>query len=144
MAKNNIIKKESEFPVDQIEVRVRYAETDQMGVVYYANYLVWFEIARTEYFRKLGLNYTDLEKGGVYLVVAESNCAYKSPVRYDDLVRIVTGLNYVKASSIEFRYELFSDDRLIASGRTAHVFVNRKKRPIRVPPGVRHMLGLKE
>jgi len=144
VAKNDVIKKSDAFPVGQIEVRVRYAETDQMGVVYYANYLVWFEIARTEYFRRLGLNYTDLEKRGIYLVVAESNCAYKSPVKYDDLIRITTSLNYVKASSIEFRYELFSDNRLIAKGRTAHVFVNRKKKPVRVPVDVRHMIGLKE
>lgn len=114
-----------------------------MGVVYYANYLVWFEVARTEYFRKLGIQYTALEKKGAYLVVAESNCVYKAPVVYDDLIRIATRLNYVKASSMEFGYEVFLADKLVATGRTAHVFVNREKRPVRVPSEVIKALNKK-
>jgi len=137
-------KTQAKFPVEEIELRVRYAETDQMGVVYYANYLVWFEIARTEYFRKLGLQYTEMEKKGIYLVVAESNCKYKSSVSYDDLIRIKTGLNYVKSSSLEFAYEVTSGKRVIATGRTVHVFVNREMKPVRVPGAVFKTLKIEE
>lgn len=132
------------FPVDKIELRVRYAETDQMGVVYYANYLVWFEVARTEYFRKLNIPYSDLEKKGIYLVVAESNCKYKSSVKYDDMIHVITRLNYVKASSLEFGYEIFQKDTLIATGRTAHVFINKKKKPIRIPLEIARVLKIKD
>jgi acyl-CoA thioester hydrolase len=126
----------SPFPVDEITMRVRYAETDQMGVVYYANYLVWFEVARTEYFRRRGVRYSDLEHKGVYLMVAESHCRYKASVRYDDQVRIATRVTYVKASSLEFEYEIFMDQKLIATGSTIHVFVNQERKPVKIPAEV--------
>jgi len=135
---------EKKFPVDKIELRVRYAETDQMGVVYYANYLVWFEVARTEYFRKLNILYSGLEKKGIYLVVAESNCKYKSSVKYDDMIHVITRLNYVKASSLEFGYEIFQRNKLIATGRTTHVFINRRRKPIRIPLEVIRVLKIKD
>ena len=129
------------FPSHEIALRVRYAETDQMGVVYYANYLVWFEVARTEYFRALGIQYSDLEKKGIYLVVAESRCAYKAPLKYDDSIRIVTRLNYIKTGSLEFEYKVFLENRIVATGSTTHVFVNKSKRPIRIPPEVIEVLN---
>jgi len=138
----NMVKEK--FPVDKIELKVRYAETDQMGVVYYANYLVWFEVARTEYFRKLNVLYSDLEKKGIYLVVAESNCKYKASVKYDDAICVRTRLNYVKAGSLEFGYEIFQGDKLVATGRTAHVFINRKRKPIRIPLEVARVLKIKD
>jgi acyl-CoA thioester hydrolase len=121
------------FPIDELTLRVRYAETDQMGVVYYANYLVWFEVARTEYFRRRGVRYSDLERKGIYLMVAESHCRYKAPVRYDDHLRIVTTITYVKASSLEFSYQIFLDQKLIATGSTVHVFVNQERKPVKIP-----------
>jgi len=130
-----------EFPVKEIKVRVRYAETDQMGVVYYANYLVWFEVARTEYLRALGVQYTGLEKKGIYLVVAESNCKYKAPLKYDDHITIETVVNYLKASSLEFGYKVFLGKKLMALGRTAHVFVKRNGRPTRIPEEVIKAVG---
>ena len=131
---------EKRFPEDEVTMRVRYAETDQMGVVYYANYLVWFEVARTEYLRKLGIQYTDLEKKGIYLIVAESHCRYKAPVKYDDQIRVKTTINYAKASSLEFAYEVFFGEKVIALGRTAHVFVGRNKKHIKIPLEVKEKL----
>jgi len=125
-----------DFKFHETTIRVRYSETDQMGVVYYANYLVWFEVARTEYFRNLGMEYSGLEKKGIYLVVAEANCRYKAPLKYDDQIRIVTILSYIKSSSLGFTYEIFLGDRLIATGSTTHVFVNKEKKPVKIPPEV--------
>ena len=118
----------------ETEIRVRYKETDNMGVVYYSNYLVWFEIARTEYFRKLlGIVYRDLEDRGMYLMVAEVNCKYKSPARYDDLIRAQAWISELKNSSLKFEYKLFIGEQLIATGDSVHVFTNKLGRPVRVP-----------
>ena len=130
-----------DFKFHETTIRVRYAETDQMGVVYYANYLVWFEVARTEYFRNLGIEYSGLEKKGIYLVVAEANCRYKAPLKYDDQIRMVTILSYIKSSSLGFKYEIFLGDRLIAIGSTTHAFVNKEKKPVKIPPEVFQALG---
>ena len=130
-----------DFKFHETTIRVRYAETDQMGVVYYANYLVWFEVARTEYFRNLGIEYSGLEKKGIYLVVAEANCRYKVPLKYDDQIRMVTILSYIKSSSLGFKYEIFLGDRLIAIGSTTHAFVNKEKKPVKIPPEVFQALG---
>lgn len=129
------------YPTQEISLRVRYAETDQMGVVYYGNYFVWFEVSRTEYLRKLGLRYSDLEKKGIYLVVAEANCRYKKPVKYDDLIRIVTRINYIKTSALEFAYEVYCGSALIATGSTVHVFVDKDKKPIRIPSDVTNVFS---
>ena len=95
-------------------IRVRYAETDQMGVVYYANYLVWMEVGRVEYCRSLGINYHELEiDAGVFLAVAEANCRYHYPARYDQEVVVKTWIAASHPRMVEFRYEL----RLADSGR---------------------------
>jgi acyl-CoA thioester hydrolase len=88
------------------EVRVRYAETDQMGVAYHTNYLVWCEIGRTEYMRRLGLPYAALERQGVFLAVAEAQVRYRAPARYDDIVRIRTRIERLQTRAVTFAYEL--------------------------------------
>lgn len=108
-------------------VRVRYAETDQMGVVYYANYLVWFEIGRVELLRSLGLAYSNMEKDhGLVLPVIESNCRYRAPAKYDDEILIETQPSLVRGSVIKFSYRILrknagSDPQLLAEGETVHV-----------------------
>lgn len=121
------------------EIRVRYQETDAMGVVYYANYLVWFEVVRTEYLRSMGVVYTELEKKGFYLMVANLSCQYKSPARYDDLVRIETWVPEIKNSSMKFAYKLFVGERLVATGDSVHVFTNKSGKPVRIPDEVRSL-----
>ena len=130
--------------IRETHIRVRYQETDNMGVVYYANYLVWFEIARSEYFRSLGISYREMEKRGLYMMVASASCVYKSPSQYDDVVHIQTWILEVRNTSMKFAYKLFVGDRVIATGETAHVFTDRSKKPVRVPEEVRNMTMKKE
>ena len=122
------------------EIRVRYEETDNMGVVYYGNYFTWFEVARTEYLRALGVSYREMEKEGTYLMVAQASCRYRSPARYDDLVRIESWISEIKSSSLKFGYKLFVQDRLIATGDSVHVFTNKSARPIRIPQGFKAVI----
>ena len=119
----------------EYETRVRYAETDRMGISYYANYFVWFEAARTEYFRALGFVYSEFEKQGVFLPVAEAQCRYIGPSSYDDLLTIRTVVSQIRQSSIRFEYQVLKnkDTKPIATGYTIHVFSNRNLKPIRIP-----------
>ncbi|MDP3920898.1 MAG: thioesterase family protein [Candidatus Omnitrophota bacterium] len=122
------------------EYRVRYSDTDKMAVSYYANYFLWFEAARTEYFRALGLPYTDCEKEGIYLPVVEAQAKYHSSSTYDDLLVVRTSVSLLRRSSMRFEYRVFpkgDEAKLIATGFTVHVFVNDSMRPISVPPRVR-------
>ena len=117
-------------------VRVRYAETDQMGVVYHANYLVWMEIGRVELVRSRGFNYKDLEQQeGILLAVTEVECRYLYPARYDQEVIIQTEVLNANPRTIEFGYELSVEgiDRHIATGKTRHIWLNRDMRPARLP-----------
>lgn len=123
------------------EIRVRYQETDNMGVVYYANYLVWFEIARTEHFRSIGIVYRELEKKGMYLMVAGVSCRYRSPARYDDVVRIETWVPEVKNSSLKFEYKVFVGERLAATGESMHVFTDASCKPIRMPEDLKKLIS---
>ena len=126
----------------KIELRVRYEETDRMGVVYYGNYLVWFEIARTEFFRALGILYRELEeKDGLRLMVAQAECVYRSPATYDDVVTVQTDISEIKNSSLSFSYKVFCGARLLAAGKTSHVFTNKEGRPVRIPDGVRKAIS---
>ena len=115
-----------------MQLRVRYQETDNMGVVYYANYFVWLEVARTEYLRAGGISYRQLEEKGVYLMVVSASCQYKYPARYDDIVRIQSWVSNVKNSSLKFEYKLFVEKRLIATGESVHVATNLSCKPIRI------------
>ncbi len=117
-------------------VRVRYAETDQMGVVYHANYLVWMEIGRVELVRSLGLEYGRLEnREGLFLGVVEVNCRYLYPARYDQELEIVTRVQKFGSRLIEFRYsiECVEPARTLAEGQTRHVWLNREMRPAKLP-----------
>ncbi len=129
----------------EARVRVRYAETDQMGVVYHANYLVWMEIGRVEYWRKVGLRYRDMEReDGVRLVVAEVQCRFLAPAFYDDEVVIRTTVADVNPRLIRFEYELagVEDGRLIARGYTKHVFCGPDQRPRKLPVKYHAVLGI--
>ncbi len=112
--------------VVDIEIRVRYAETDQMGVAYYANYLVWFEVGRSEFCRKKGFRYTDLEAMGYRLVVSEAHCRYRSSAKYDELIIIRTQLKHLNKRKITFGYQILREDakEVIAEGETQHICVD--------------------
>ncbi len=117
-------------------LRVRYAETDQMGVVYHANYLVWMEIGRVELVRSRGINYKDLEQTeGLFLAVVEVNCRYLAPARYDQEIIIYTEVVNSNARMVEFAYDICAaeNNKLLAQGRTRHIWVNREMRPSRLP-----------
>lgn len=125
-------------------IRVRYAETDQMGVVYHANYLVWFEIGRTEFCRARGFAYKDMEENdGAFLVVAESYCRYKAPARYDDGLIVRTHITELRRRSLRFGYEIINatDGRIIAEGETGHVVTDANSRVITLPESYRLALS---
>ena len=116
------------------KIRVRYAETDQMGVVYYANYLVWMEVARVEYCQAIGFRYKDMEQDdGILLAVAESHCRYLSPARFDDEVTVVTRVPEANRRFVTFEYEMSCDGRKLATGQTRHIYLSREFRPVRLP-----------
>jgi acyl-CoA thioester hydrolase len=129
----------------EARVRVRYAETDQMGVVYHANYLVWMEVGRVEYWRALGLRYRDMERDdGILLAVAEVQCRYRAPAHYDEEIVIRTRVTEVNARLIRFEYELVNaEGRSIATAFTKHVFCGRDRRPRRLPEKYHAALGIK-
>lgn len=114
-------------------LRVRYGDTDQMGVAYYANYLYWFEVGRTEFCRHFGKSYADWETEGIFLPVVESHCRYKHPARYEDEITIFTRIGEIKSSSVVFecRIERVSDGKPLAAGWTRHAFVNRSGKLLR-------------
>jgi acyl-CoA thioester hydrolase len=117
-------------------LRVRYAETDQMSVVYYANYLIWMEVGRVEFCRAQGIRYRDMEvDDGILLVVAEANCRYLAPARYDDEVRISTALGSATPRMVRFDYELYdqTSGTRLAHGFTKHIFCGRTFRPAKLP-----------
>lgn len=109
--------------------RVRYSETDQMGIVYHANYLVWFEVGRSELFRELNLPYTQFEEQGLGLAVIEANCRYRKPSRYDDELVIITEIDHMSSRSARFSYRVYREETLLAEGKTVHVFINKEGRP---------------
>jgi acyl-CoA thioester hydrolase len=116
----------TDFFVKTCDLRVRYNETDKMGIVYNANYLVWFEMARTEYCRNIGKAYREWEKQGYYLPVVESYCKYYSPTRYDDIVTLYcrAPVEHLKPHSIIFEYRVKDSGELSAEGWTKHAFVD--------------------
>ena len=114
-------------------ITVRYAETDMMGVVYHGSYLPWFEIGRTTLLREQGLPYRELEAAGFLLPVLEVSVRYLRPARYDDTITIITTLRDKPVLRIHLEYELFRDETLLATGKTAHAFIDREGRPVRPP-----------
>lgn len=129
--------------VVESEVRVRYAETDAEGVVYYANYFVYMEVGRVNYFRALGFDPTQHEHSGRGIVITEAMCRYHAPARFDDRLIVRAWVENVRRSNFTFVYEIVHGDdrRLIAKGRTVQVFVDlHAMRPIRLPPEIRDVL----
>jgi acyl-CoA thioester hydrolase len=124
-------------------VRVRYAETDQMGVVYYANYFVWFEVGRTELLRSLGGTYKDLEAEGIFLPVIDASCHYAQAGRYDDELEIQTRGTLLSPVRVQFDYDVvrLADTVTLATGRTVHAALNQRGRPCRLPERVRSALA---
>jgi acyl-CoA thioester hydrolase len=114
--------------------RVRYQETDQMGIAHHANYIVWFEIGRTDLCRATGFSYADIERRGYLLVVSDIACRYRVPFRYDDEVLIRTSIASAASRAMRFEYELFDGEgrELRASGSSSHLWVDRQtRRPVR-------------
>jgi acyl-CoA thioester hydrolase len=123
--------------VSEARMRVRYAETDQMGIVYHANYFIWFEIGRVELLRQLGFSYRDMEqKDGCGIAVIDARCRYKVPARYDDEVIVRTHVKYLRESLVQFGYELVraDDGTLLAEGDTTHIVVGPEMKKVPLPP----------
>jgi acyl-CoA thioester hydrolase len=133
--------------VFQTRIRVRYAETDQMGVVYYANFFIWFEVARVELLRQLGFDYKQMEiADGCSIAVVEASCRYKSPARYDDELILETRLLNLRRSVLKFAYRVLrpeneSDPRLLAEGETTHVVVDKHMNVVHLPEKYAAVLG---
>ena len=121
----------------EITIRVRYAETDRMGLLHHANYLVYFEQGRTELLRSLGLTYRDLEDQGFLLVLTKVEVRYKRPARYDDLLTIRTREERTTAVRIDHSYEVLREGQLIAEGTTTLACVDREGRPQALPEALR-------
>jgi acyl-CoA thioester hydrolase len=124
-----------------VTVRVRYGETDQMGVVYHPNYFLYFETGRTELLRAAGVAYSELEKSGVFLVVTEASCSYKSAARYDEDLKVVTRVDHVGKATVGFSYRVLGPTgTLLAEGRTVLASVDSAKSPVRLPRSVTELL----
>jgi acyl-CoA thioester hydrolase len=123
------------------ELRVRYAETDQMGVVYHANYLVWCELGRTDFIRALGGSYAELERAGTALAVVEAHLRFMRPARYDDLIRVTTTVAEVRSRVVRFDYEIRNEEGvMLASGYTTLVAMTRDGRSTTIPTELRESL----
>ncbi|MFN2393266.1 MAG: acyl-CoA thioesterase [Pyrinomonadaceae bacterium] len=127
----------------ETEIRVRYAETDKMGIVHHSNYLVWFELGRSEFCRTRNFSYREMEeKDNALLVVAEIYCRYKSPAFYEDLLTIRTNIGEIRSRSIRFIYEVYrqSDEKLLAEGETLHLVTDKDKKVRTLPDSYKEML----
>lgn len=127
--------------ITEVVIRTRYAETDQMGIIYHANYFVWFEIGRTEFLRQLNLSYKELEESNILLPVIDVGCKYLKPTKYDDEIVIKTALTSLKGVKLVFRYEVVrkSDGVLLAEGHTKHAFVNKELKPVNFKKKMSHI-----
>lgn len=117
----------------EVEIRVRYQETDAMGLLHHANYLTYFEIGRTELLRANGGNYRKMEEEGLFVVVIRAECHYRRPARYDDLLRLRTRVQRITPAKIEHEYTVYRDSELLATGHTTLAVVNRAGQIVRVP-----------
>ncbi len=116
-----------------VDIEVRYAETDAMGIVHHSNYLVWFELARTNLCRQTGTEYAAIERGGHQLTVTRSELRYRRPARYGDAVVVTAWIDSLASRRVRFAYEVHCDDRLLTTGATEHVWIDREGRPCRIP-----------
>lgn len=125
-----------------IDIRVRYEETDRFGVVYYANYFVYFEVGRAEYCRQRGMPYDRMEKEGYFLLVAEANCRYKAPLRYDEEVTVRTWVRKLTGKAVVFAYQIFTkgEGKLAAEGETIHIVTDSEGVTSNLPEVYRNYL----
>ncbi|MBL7056107.1 acyl-CoA thioesterase [Candidatus Woesearchaeota archaeon] len=124
--------------INKTEVRVYYSDTDRGGVVYYSNYLKWFEVGRTELLREQGLSYAEFEKQNLIAPVVDVRCTYHDSAKYDDVITIETSIEKIGNSSIKFLYKLLRRNTLLAEGYTVNVFVDMKtKKSSRIPDKLR-------
>jgi acyl-CoA thioester hydrolase len=123
---------------------VRYAETDQMGVVYYANYMIWMELGRAEYCRASGIRYRDMEVvDGVLLAVVDAHCRYLRPARYDEEITVRTQIAQANRRMVEFAYEIFNDrGEALATGETKHIFLSPDFKPVKLPEKYYQAFGI--
>lgn len=122
--------------INETRIRVRYAETDQMGVVYHSNHFIWFEVGRVELLRQLGFSYKEMETAdGCFIAVVEARCRYKAPVHYDDEVIVRTYLKHVREKVIHFGYELLGAEKrtVLAEGETIHIVADAQMKPRKLP-----------
>lgn len=131
------------MPSSVSTLRVRYAETDKMGVVYYANYLVWFEVARADLLRSLGWSYREMEAAGISLPVIEARCRYLRPARYDDEIDVTTEGRMLSPVRMEFHYQVVrkADKTVAAEGATVHAALDASGKPCRLPARVREVFA---
>lgn len=128
---------------NETTLSVRYAETDQMGVVHHSNYLVWFELGRTEFCKAKGFSYRDMERDDdALMVVAEIYCRYKSPAFYDDNIVVRTKLEEVRSRTVRFMYEVFrpADNTILVEGESTHIFTDKTKKVRQLPAKYRELL----
>ncbi len=131
----------------ETEIRVRYAETDKMGIVHHSNYLIWFEAGRSDLCRARGFSYKEMEDNdNALMVVAESYCRYKSPAYYEDVLSVRTRVAEIRSRSIRFIYEIYrpSDDTLLAEGETLHLVTDQSKRVRQIPDIYKERLAAEE
>jgi len=122
----------------ETKIRVRYKDTDRLGVVYYGNYLTFFEVGRAEFMRDLGFPYSELEADGYSLVVTEAHAKYHGNVGYDAMVTVKTAISEIRGARMRFDYEVLADNgKLLVSGYTVHGCINAKSKPSRIPPAVK-------
>ncbi len=123
------------------DIRIPYADVDQMGVVYYAHYLVYFEMARNALLREAGMPYAQMEQDGVMLPVVEAHCEYHLPARYDDLITVCSECLRLSGVRLRIRYEVYRDDTLLMTGYTHHVCMRPDGRVLRPTPALRRLCG---
>jgi acyl-CoA thioester hydrolase len=126
--------------MNSLNIRIAYADTDQMGMVYYGNYLTFFERGRTELLREIGLEYKAIEARGFYFPVIHAECKYLAPAKYDDVIKVETKLSEITAASITCSYKVKCNGRLLVTGKTKHPFVNKDFKPVRFPNDIKKVL----
>ncbi|MDX2152035.1 MAG: thioesterase family protein [Bryobacteraceae bacterium] len=133
------------MPFHEARFRVRYAETDQMGVVYHSHYITWMEIGRVELCRSRGVRYRDMEEqDGIILAVVDVQCRYVSPARYDDEVIVRASIDKAQTRLVRFRYEILEacENRVLAHGTSTHVFLDKALKPSKLPPKYHALFGI--
>lgn len=126
--------------MNKLDIRVSYRDTDKMGVVYYANYLVFFEMGRTELMRQIGFSYDDMEKQGLYFPVVNAQCNYHAPAHYDELITVETSICEIKNVTVTFAYKITLDGKTLVTGTTKHPLVNYAFKPTRIPQNIKELL----